>query len=111
IVAKLKLISSEEDGARSDRAIDQTSDGVAAKEDALAISPETVTKTPKKRRSARGNDVRQRVLKAALECFGLYGFEGTSTRTVAKRADVTHTLLLYHFQSKEQLWIATMDAA
>ncbi|MFW2829659.1 TetR/AcrR family transcriptional regulator [Sphingomonas sp. ID0503] len=59
----------------------------------------------------RGDEVRERILKAALECFGAFGFEGTSTRAVAERAEVTHTLVLYHFQSKDQLWIATMDAA
>ncbi|MFD2580227.1 TetR/AcrR family transcriptional regulator [Novosphingobium colocasiae] len=71
-------------------------------------------KAPAKRRvrvSRRGDDVRERVLKAALECFGAFGFEGTSTRAVAEHADVTHTLVLYHFRSKEQLWIATIDNA
>ncbi|MBB4631640.1 TetR family transcriptional regulator [Sphingosinicella soli] len=55
--------------------------------------------------------MRERILTAALECFGAFGFEGTSTRAVAERADVTHTLVLYHFQSKDMLWIATMEAA
>jgi AcrR family transcriptional regulator len=59
----------------------------------------------------RGDDVRERVLQAALECFGSFGFEGTSTRAVAERAKVTHTLVLYHFQSKDQLWISTMENA
>lgn len=59
----------------------------------------------------RGEEVRERILHAALECFGAFGFEGTSTRAVAERADVTHTLVLYHFQSKDQLWIATMESA
>lgn len=59
----------------------------------------------------RGAEVRERVLLAALECFGANGFEGTSTRVVAQRAGVTHTLILYHFQSKEQLWIATIGHA
>lgn len=67
-------------------------------------------RTPQKAKR-RGDDVRERVLKAALECFGVFGFEGTSTRAVAHRAEVTHTLVLYHFQSKEQLWIATMEDA
>lgn len=65
----------------------------------------------RKRASKRGDDVRQRILAAALECFGAFGFEGTSTRAVADRADVTHTLVLYHFHSKEQLWIATIGAS
>jgi AcrR family transcriptional regulator len=64
-----------------------------------------------RRTTKRSRDVRNRILNAALECFGAFGFEGTSTRAVADRADVTHTLVLYHFQSKDQLWIATMDAA
>jgi TetR/AcrR family transcriptional regulator len=57
----------------------------------------------------RGDEVRGRVLRAALECFGAFGFEGTSTRGVADRANVTHTLVLYHFQSKDRLWIAMME--
>jgi len=65
----------------------------------------------RKRASKRGDDVRQRILAAALECFGAFGFEGTSTRAVADRAEVTHTLVLYHFRSKEQLWIATISAS
>jgi AcrR family transcriptional regulator len=59
----------------------------------------------------RGDEVRERVLQAALDCFSRFGFEGTSTRAVADEAKVTHTLVLYHFQSKDQLWIATMENA
>ena len=66
---------------------------------------------PVKRRRRRGDDVRERVLAAALQCFGLFGFEGTSTREVAARANVTHTLVLYHFRSKDQLWLATLENA
>ena len=57
----------------------------------------------------RGADVRERVLAAALECFGAFGFAGTSTRAVAERAGLSHPLLLYHFQSKELLWRSTME--
>jgi len=63
------------------------------------------------RKMRRGDEARARILHAALECFGAFGFEGTSTRAVAERAEVTHTLVLYHFQSKDQLWISTMEAA
>lgn len=58
----------------------------------------------------RGHDVRLRVLSSALECFGAFGYEGTSTRAIAHRAKVTHTLALYHFRSKEGLWISMMDS-
>jgi TetR/AcrR family transcriptional regulator len=53
--------------------------------------------------------VRERVLHSALKCFGAFGFEGTSTRLIAQRAGVTHTLVLYHFQSKDNLWISMME--
>lgn len=57
----------------------------------------------------RGAEVRERVLTAAIECFGAFGFAGTSTRAVADRAGVSHPLLLYHFQSKELLWRSMME--
>jgi TetR/AcrR family transcriptional regulator len=59
----------------------------------------------------RGQAVRESILKAALEYFGAFGFEGTTTRAVAERAGVSHSLVLYHFQSKEQLWTSMMDDA
>lgn len=62
-------------------------------------------------RRRRGAEVREKVLQAALECFGAFGFEGASTRSVAERAGVSHTLVLYHFQSKENLWITTVENA
>lgn len=62
-------------------------------------------------RRRRGDEVRERILRAALDCYAAFGFEGTSTRAVAERANVTHTLVLYHFQSKDQLWIATVEEA
>jgi AcrR family transcriptional regulator len=74
-----------------------------------------VVKPPREKRKRnaqkRGDDVRERVQQAALECFGAFGFEGTSTRAVADRAGVSHTLVLYHFGSKDDLWIATMAGA
>lgn len=59
----------------------------------------------------RGDDVRERILAAALECFAAFGFEGTSTRAVAAKAGLTHSLVLYHFESKDQLWLSTVEAA
>ena len=59
-------------------------------------------------RRDRGAEMRGRILHAALECFGAFGFAGTSTRAVAERAGISHPLLIYHVQSKEQLWRSTM---
>jgi AcrR family transcriptional regulator len=63
----------------------------------------------KKTTQKRADEVRSRILSAALECFGAHGFEGASTRTIAELAGVTHTLVLYHFQSKDLLWVATVE--
>lgn len=60
-------------------------------------------------RRGKAEDVRGRIIEAALECFGAFGFAGTSTRAVAERAGTSHPLLIYHFQSKEQLWLTTME--
>jgi TetR/AcrR family transcriptional regulator len=68
-------------------------------------------KKPAKAPQRRGEEVRRRILDAALECFGAFGFDGTSTRAVAERAGVTHTLVLYHFGSKEELWLKMMEDA
>jgi TetR/AcrR family transcriptional regulator len=59
-------------------------------------------------RRDRGAEMRERILHAALECFGAFGFAGTSTRAVADRTGISHPLLIYHFQSKEQLWRSTL---
>lgn len=83
----------------------------AALEESEPSGKDSGPKKTDRRRRKRGDDVRERVLSAALHCFSAFGFEGTSTRDVASRADVTHTLVLYHFQSKEQLWYAAFEHA
>jgi len=86
---------------------------------AVRLADEAQPRAPSRARSKpveiekprRGEEARDRILQSALECFGAFGFDGASTRAVADRAEVTHTLVLYHFHSKEKLWIATMEAA
>lgn len=56
----------------------------------------------------RGEDTRQRILRAALELFGSHGFEATSTRALAQRAEVTLPAIQYYFGSKEGLYRAVI---
>lgn len=49
------------------------------------------------------------ILEAARDVFAQQGFEGATLREVAERAGVKQPLLVYHFQSKEVLWKATID--
>lgn len=60
------------------------------------------------KRVPRANKMRKLLLDVALDCFSSHGFGGTSTRMIADIAGVSHSLVLYHFRSKDQLWFATM---
>jgi TetR/AcrR family transcriptional regulator len=59
--------------------------------------------------SARTRDpeaTREAILDAAEEAFLTKGFAETSTASIARRADVTKSLIHHHFGSKEALWDA-----
>jgi AcrR family transcriptional regulator len=52
---------------------------------------------------ARGDEVRSRILLAAIEMFGEQGFASASTRAIAARAGVNPPALQYYFHNKERL--------
>lgn len=56
----------------------------------------------------RSLETRTRILESAALEFAEYGFDGASTRRVAKRAHVKHPLIGYHFKSKDGLWRAVL---
>ncbi|MBV8360573.1 MAG: CerR family C-terminal domain-containing protein [Deltaproteobacteria bacterium] len=53
-----------------------------------------------------GETTRQRLIDAALEVFGEFGFDGASTRMLADKADANLAAIPYHFGSKEGLYCA-----
>jgi len=55
----------------------------------------------------RSLHTKNKILSAALSEFASTGFDGVSTRAIAKKAEVNHTLISHHFGSKEALWKAT----
>lgn len=59
--------------------------------------------------SARNDGTREKLLLAALELFGQYGFEGVSTRKLAERADVNLQAINYYFANKRGLYNAVAD--
>lgn len=61
-----------------------------------------------RRRQQRAVVTRERILEVAYTEFAEFGFEGTSTRTIAAKAGVNHPLVTYHFKNKEGLWRAVM---
>lgn len=54
-------------------------------------------------------DIRERLLDAALLEFGAKGFDGASTRAIAERVGAHQPQIHYHFESKEALWRAAVD--
>lgn len=68
-------------------------------------SKPTVKKTPNKKQT------RERLLSAAMECFAINGYEATSVRMIATKADVAFQLIAYYFDNKEELWITCLEVA
>ena len=54
---------------------------------------------------------RERILDAALSEFGARGYEGARLQDIARAAKLSHPTLLYHFESKEGLYAAVIQAA
>ncbi|APO78903.1 TetR family transcriptional regulator protein (plasmid) [Rhizobium etli 8C-3] len=63
----------------------------------------------KKVEASRSEVTRERLLAAALDVFGRYGFDGASTRKLADAAGVNLQAIPYYFGSKEGLYVATAD--
>jgi AcrR family transcriptional regulator len=62
------------------------------------------------KRRMRGPERRAQLLVVARRVFGRAGFHGVSMDEVAKEAGVTKPILYDHFNSKEELYVALLDA-
>jgi len=54
-------------------------------------------------------DIREALLQSALVEFGANGFDGASTRAIARRVEAHQPQINYHFESKAALWMAAVD--
>jgi len=68
-----------------------------------AQAPKTVR--PRRART----DIRASLLESALVEFGAKGFDGASTRAIARRVEAHQPQINYHFESKAALWTAAVD--
>jgi len=57
----------------------------------------------------RGEEVRLKLLKAAIDVFGRHGFDGASTRMLTRAAGVNLQAIPYYFGGKEGLYLAVAD--
>jgi TetR/AcrR family transcriptional regulator len=71
---------------------------------------ERKTPTPNKVRLRRARtDIREALLESALIEFGAKGFDGASTRAIARRVQAHQPQINYHFETKTALWMAAVD--
>jgi AcrR family transcriptional regulator len=62
-----------------------------------------------RREQQRATETREKIIEAAEHEFANLGYEGASTREIARQAGVQHTMISYHFASKDGLWQAVVD--
>ena len=60
-------------------------------------------------RRDRGGETRERLIEAAIDVFGRHGYEGATTRQIAKAANANLAAIVYHFGSKEALYLAVVE--
>lgn len=63
------------------------------------------------RRSAQAaEETKCQILRVAGKMFCEHGYERVSLRNISEQAGVSHSLIRYHFGSKEKIWYAISDA-
>ena len=58
----------------------------------------------------RGDATRQTLIATATDVFAHSGYDGVSTRAIARAAGINQALISYHFGSKEGLYLAVFEA-
>jgi AcrR family transcriptional regulator len=71
-------------------------------------TPETQP-PPEPRAKPRGEDMRSKLLEAAIDVFAKHGFDGASTRMLAQAAGANLQAIPYYFGGKEGLYLAVAD--
>ncbi len=64
-----------------------------------------------RRRQHRAAVTRKKIVAAAADEFSEIGIEGATTRSIAERAGVPHSLVIYHFKTKLGAWQAVLEQA
>lgn len=75
-----------------------------------SVSSSSASARPYASLLAKGEDRKQLILQVAERLLARHGWRSTSLAQIAKEAGVTPAGLLHHFESKEQLLNAVLDA-
>lgn len=115
VAGRLAFGDEPRSGARGPRAADSDKDSAPEPSagSPQAGGPSAKAKGPSRhyRRAQRdrGAETRARLIEAALDVFGRLGFEGATTRLIAKEAGANLAAIVYHFGSKEALYRAVAE--
>lgn len=71
----------------------------------------TTESVPEISRRMSSEERREQIIEAALAVFGAKGYEGTTTDDVARMAGISQPYVVRLFRSKENLFLAAMQAA
>lgn len=55
------------------------------------------------------SSIRSDILRAARDAFARVGFEGASVRSIARAAETSSAMVVYHFETKDGLFRAAVD--
>jgi AcrR family transcriptional regulator len=80
-----------------------------AKAERAKTAPRKEPSQTRRARRDRGADTRTQLIEAALDTFGRRGYEGASTREIAKAAGANLAAIVYHFGGKEGLHLAVAE--
>lgn len=81
----------------------------AGSADLVAGSINLQSRPYRRARRDRGAETRAQLIEAALEVIGRLGYEGASTREIAKAANANLAAIVYHFGGKEALHLAVAE--
>jgi len=70
-----------------------------------------VSSTANTAKQERSRKTQEKIFAAAFEIFGKSGYEGASINMIAKYAGIGQPLVVYHFPTKESLWVNTVGWA
>ena len=83
-------------------------EGSADVRDPASPSPASEGKAP---RTARGQRTLRKILDAALGEFARHGLSGARVERIAARANANKRMIYYYFGSKEDLFLAVLEAS
>ena len=82
---------------------------IMAKSKRVDVKKREAASSAKKKTPRRPEEVKARIIEAAISAFARQGFDGARMRAVAADAGISIQLLVHHVKSKDKLWRFMME--